>query len=95
MLDTYQGAAYLYQSARGGAGGLSFMQGVYMDEARMGQGYVSQAAAWDDNFTPGLKRLANAIHEGRATASARNTNLVGADFGELRLRRAPLDVLGA
>jgi 2,4-dienoyl-CoA reductase (NADPH2) len=65
---TDQGAAYLHERARGVVGGLCFMQGVYMDEARMGQGYVGQAAAWDDKFTPGLKRLADAIHDARAVA---------------------------
>ncbi len=55
-----------------------------MDEARMGQGYVGQAAAWDDKFTPGLKRLADAIHAGRATASARNINLEGVEFSAQR-----------
>jgi len=44
------------------------MQGVYMDEKRMGQGYVGQAAAWDDKYIPGLQRLADAIHEERAVA---------------------------
>ena len=39
-----------------------------MDEARKGQGYVGQAAAWDDKFIPGLKRIADAIHEERAVA---------------------------
>jgi 2,4-dienoyl-CoA reductase (NADPH2) len=67
-LVTDQGAAYLAERAKGVVGGLCFMQGVYMDEARMGQGYVGQAAAWDDKFTPGLKRLADAIHDARAVA---------------------------
>ncbi|UCG07980.1 MAG: FAD-dependent oxidoreductase [Desulfobacterales bacterium] len=65
---TDQGAAYLAQRAKGVVGGLCFMQGVYMDEARMGQGYVGQAAAWDDKFVPGLKRLADAIHDALAVA---------------------------
>jgi 2,4-dienoyl-CoA reductase (NADPH2) len=39
------------------------IQGVYMDKEREGKGYVGQAAAWDDKFIPGLKRLSDAIHE--------------------------------
>jgi 2,4-dienoyl-CoA reductase (NADPH2) len=60
--------AYIRNRARGVVGGMCFMQGVYMDEARKGQGYVGQAAAWDDKFIPGLKRLADVIHEERAIA---------------------------
>ncbi|MCG2778300.1 MAG: FAD-dependent oxidoreductase [Desulfobacterales bacterium] len=60
--------AYMKRRAEGVVGGLCFMQGVYMDEARKGQGYVGQAACWDDKFTPGLKRLADAIHEEKAVA---------------------------
>jgi len=65
---TDSGVAYMRQRARGVVGGLCFMQGVYMDEAGKGQGYVGQAAAWDDKFIPGLKRIADAIHEERAVA---------------------------
>ncbi len=60
--------AYMRARAEGVAGGLCFMQGVYMDEGRQGQGYVGQAAAWDDKYIPGLKRLADAIHAERAVA---------------------------
>ncbi|MBN1105745.1 MAG: FAD-dependent oxidoreductase [Deltaproteobacteria bacterium] len=60
--------AYIRNRARGVVGGMCFMQGVYMDEARKGQGYVGQAAAWDDKFIPGLKRLADVIHEEKAIA---------------------------
>ncbi|PKN65604.1 MAG: NADH oxidase [Deltaproteobacteria bacterium HGW-Deltaproteobacteria-15] len=60
--------AYIRSRAEGVVGGMCFMQGVYMDEARQGQGYVGQAAAWDDKFIPGLKRLADAIHSERAIA---------------------------
>ncbi|UCF82673.1 MAG: FAD-dependent oxidoreductase [Desulfobacteraceae bacterium] len=60
--------AYIKRRAEGVVGGLCFMQGVYMDEPRKGQGYVGQAACWDDKFIPGLKRLADAIHEERAVA---------------------------
>jgi 2,4-dienoyl-CoA reductase (NADPH2) len=67
-LVTDAGVAYLRERAKGVAGGMCFMQGVYMDEKRQGQGYVGQAAAWDDKFIPGLKRLADAIHEEKAIA---------------------------
>jgi 2,4-dienoyl-CoA reductase (NADPH2) len=60
--------AYISRRAEGVVGGQCFMQGVYMDEARKGQGYVGQAACWDDKFIPGLKRLADAIHEEKAVA---------------------------
>ena len=65
---TDAGVEYMRQRAIGVVGGLCFMQGVYMDEKRQGQGYVGQAACWDDKFIPGLKRIADAIHEGRAVA---------------------------
>jgi 2,4-dienoyl-CoA reductase (NADPH2) len=61
--------AYVKIRAQGVVGGIMFIQGVYMDEGRMGQGYVGQAAAWDDKFIPGLKRHADAIHEERAVAA--------------------------
>lgn len=60
--------AYMRARAEGVVGGLCFMQGVYMDPARKGQGYVGQAAAWDDKYIPGLKRIADAIHSERAIA---------------------------
>ena len=60
--------AYMKRRAEGVVGGLCFMQGVYMDEARKGQGYVGQAACWDDKYIPGLKRLSDAIHEEKAVA---------------------------
>ncbi|MEW5722463.1 MAG: FAD-dependent oxidoreductase [Thermodesulfobacteriota bacterium] len=60
--------AYMRSRAEGVVGGLCFMQGVYMDPARKGQGYVGQAAAWDDKYVPGLKRIAEAIHGERAVA---------------------------
>lgn len=65
---TDAGTAYMRSRAEGVVGGLCFMQGVYMDEAGKGQGYVGQAAAWDDKFIPGLKRIADAIHGERAVA---------------------------
>jgi 2,4-dienoyl-CoA reductase (NADPH2) len=65
---TDAGVGYMRERAKGVVGGLCFMQGVFMDEKRQGQGYVGQAAAWDDKFIPGLKRLADAIHEQKAVA---------------------------
>jgi len=65
---TDSGVEYMRQRARGVVGGLCFMQGVYMDEAGKGQGYVGQAAAWDDKFIPGLARIADAIHGEKAIA---------------------------
>jgi 2,4-dienoyl-CoA reductase (NADPH2) len=65
---TDAGVCYMRERAKGVVGGLCFMQGVFMDEKRQGQGYVGQAAAWDDKFIPGLKRIADAIHEQKAVA---------------------------
>ncbi len=59
---------YMRLRAEGVVGGLCFMQGVYMDEGRQGQGYVGQAAAWHDRYVPGLKRIADAIHAEKAVA---------------------------
>ena len=62
-LNTHDGfvtdadVAYIRSRAEGVVGGMCFMQGVYMDQERKGQGYVGQAACWDDKFVPGLKRL--------------------------------------
>jgi len=73
-LNTHDGfvtdvdVAYIRNRSRGVVGGLCFMQGVYLDEGRQGQGYVGQAACWDDKFVPGLKRLAEAIHDEKAVA---------------------------
>lgn len=66
---TDAGMAYLRERAKGVVGGICTMQGVYMDEKRQGQGYVGQAAAWHDKFIPGLKRLADVIHEEGAIAA--------------------------
>lgn len=60
--------AYMRSRAEGVVGGLCVMQGVYMDPARKGQGYVGQAACWDDKYIDGLKRIADAIHGERAIA---------------------------
>jgi 2,4-dienoyl-CoA reductase (NADPH2) len=73
-LNTHDGfitdadVAYIRERAKGVVGGICTMQGVYMDKNRQGQGYVGQAAAWDDKFVPGLRRLAEAIHAERAVA---------------------------
>lgn len=61
--------AYIRERAKGVVGGICTMQGVYMDKKRQGQGYVGQAACWDDKYIPGLKRLADAIHEEGAIAA--------------------------
>jgi 2,4-dienoyl-CoA reductase (NADPH2) len=66
---TDAGVEYLRLRARGVVGGICTMQGVYMDPGRFGQGYVGQAAAWDDKFIPGLKRLADAIHDEGAVSN--------------------------
>lgn len=60
--------AYMRSRAEGVVGGLCFMQGVYMDKAGKGQGYVGQAACWDDKYVEGLKRIADAIHGEKAIA---------------------------
>ncbi len=65
---TDAGVEYMRQRAIGVVGGLCFMQGVYMDPKRQGQGYVGQAACWDDKFIPGLKRICDAIHKAKAVA---------------------------
>ena len=62
------GLEYMRWRGRGVVGGLCFMQGVYMDEAGKGQGYVGQAAAWHDKFIPGLAGIAEALHGEKAIA---------------------------
>ncbi|MEM2870764.1 MAG: FAD-dependent oxidoreductase [Thermoplasmata archaeon] len=59
---TPAGLEYMRLRARGVVGGICMMQGVYMDPKREGQGYVGQAAAWDDKFIPGLTKMAEAIN---------------------------------
>ncbi|RLI35408.1 NADH oxidase, partial [Candidatus Bathyarchaeota archaeon] len=66
---TEKDVAYIRERARGLVGGICTIQGVYMDPKGEGQGYVGQAAAWDDKFIPGLKKLADAIHEEGAIAN--------------------------
>lgn len=59
---------YMRLRARGVVGGLAMMQGVYMDPQSHGQGYIGMAAAWDDKYIPGLKKIADAIHDEKAVA---------------------------
>jgi len=66
---TDRDVAYIRERAKGMVGGICTIQGVYMDPKGEGKGYVGQAAAWDDKFIPGLKRLADAIHEEGAVAN--------------------------
>lgn len=61
--------AYIRARAEGVVGGICTIQGVYMDEKGQGRGYAGMAAAYDDKFIPGLKRLADVIHEERAVAA--------------------------
>jgi 2,4-dienoyl-CoA reductase (NADPH2) len=66
-LNTHEGyvtdaeIAYIRERAKGVVGGICTIQGVYMDAKGEGKGYVGQAAAWDDKFIPGLKKLADVI----------------------------------
>ncbi|RLF15588.1 MAG: NADH oxidase [Thermoprotei archaeon] len=66
---TDRDVAYMRERAKGVVGGICTMQGVFMDPKGEGKGYVGQAAAWDDKFIPGLKRIADAIHEEGAIAN--------------------------
>jgi len=89
---TDAGVAYLRERAKGVVGGICTMQGVYMDEKRQGQGYVGQAAAWDDKFVPGLKRLADAIHEERAVAGCQLMHCGRVGAVETEYCQGPSDV---
>ena len=86
------GVAYLRERAKGVVGGICTMQGVYMDEKRQGQGYVGQAAAWHDKFIPGLKRLADAIHEQRAVAGCQLMHCGRVGAVEVDYCQGPSDV---
>jgi len=86
------GVAYLRERAKGVVGGICTMQGVYMDEKRQGQGYVGQAAAWHDKFIPGLKRLADAIHEQRAVAGGQLMHCGRVGAVEVDYCQGPSDV---
>jgi 2,4-dienoyl-CoA reductase (NADPH2) len=54
--------AYMEAQARGGAG-IVTTQGAYTDPRTEGKGYVGMMAIWDDKFIPGLKRIADVIHQ--------------------------------
>jgi 2,4-dienoyl-CoA reductase (NADPH2) len=66
---TDAGLEYMRARAAGVAGGICTIQGVYMDPGAEGQGYVGQAAAWDDKFIPGLTKLADALHDEGAVSN--------------------------
>ncbi len=59
--------AYIEAHARGGSG-IVTTQGAYTDPRGEGQGYVGMMGIWDDKYLPGLKRMADIIHQGDALA---------------------------
>ena len=59
--------AYIEAHARGGSG-IVTTQGAYTDPRGEGQGYVGMMGIWDDKFIPGLKKMADIIHQGDAVA---------------------------
>jgi len=59
--------AYIEAHARGGSG-IVTTQGASTDPRGEGQGYVGMMGIWDDKFIPGLKRMADVIHQGDALA---------------------------
>jgi 2,4-dienoyl-CoA reductase (NADPH2) len=59
--------AYIEVHARGGSG-IVTTQGAYTDPRGEGQGYVGMMGIWDDKFIPGLKKMADIIHQGDAVA---------------------------
>ncbi len=59
--------AYIEAHARGGSG-IVTTQGAYTDPRGEGQGYVGMMGIWDDKFIPGLKKMADVIHQGDAVA---------------------------
>ena len=59
--------AYIEAHARGGSG-IVTTQGAYTDPKGEGQGYVGMMGIWDDKYIPGLKRMADIIHQGDAIA---------------------------
>ncbi|MDP8228507.1 MAG: NADH:flavin oxidoreductase, partial [Candidatus Electryoneaceae bacterium] len=59
--------AYIEAHARGGSG-IVTTQGAYTDPKGEGQGYVGMMGIWDDKYLPGLKRMADIIHQGDAVA---------------------------
>lgn len=59
--------AYIEAHARGGSG-IVTTQGAYTDPRGEGQGYVGMMGIWDDKFIPGLRKMADIIHQGDALA---------------------------
>jgi len=59
--------AYIEAHARGGSG-IVTTQGAYTDPRGEGQGYVGMMGIWGDKFIPGLKKMAEVIHQGGALA---------------------------
>jgi 2,4-dienoyl-CoA reductase (NADPH2) len=54
--------AYMEAQARGGAG-IVTTQGAYTDPRTEGKGYVGMMGIWNDDFIPGLRRIADVIHK--------------------------------
>ncbi len=59
--------AYIEAHARGGSG-IVTTQGAYTDPRGEGQGYMGMMGIWDDKFIPGLRKMADIIHQGDALA---------------------------
>ncbi|MDP8205732.1 MAG: FAD-dependent oxidoreductase [Candidatus Electryonea clarkiae] len=59
--------AYIDAHARGGSG-IVTTQGAYTDPKGEGQGYAGMMGIWDDKYIPGLKRMADIIHQNDARA---------------------------
>jgi 2,4-dienoyl-CoA reductase (NADPH2) len=53
--------AYMEAQARGGPG-IVTSQGAFTDPRGEGKGYVGMMGIWNDEFIPGLKRIADVIH---------------------------------
>lgn len=59
---TDQEVGYMEAQARGGPG-IVTTQGAYTDPKGEGKGYVGMMGIWDDKYIPGLKKMADVIHE--------------------------------
>lgn len=59
--------AYIEAHARGGSG-IVTTQGAYTDPRGEGQGYVGMMGIWDEKYIPGLRKMADIIHQGDALA---------------------------
>lgn len=70
---TDRGFHYIRERAESGAG-LVTVQGVFMDPGHLDRGYVGQAALYDDEFIPGVKRWADVINENGAIANIQLMN---------------------